>query len=98
MSNLFPLFIALLAIALIFMTVRAIRAEARHRDAERRAAQAERAAASTWGDAYQAGAGEQYLKLEREIKGSYDKGFESGWNTCVTQFEERPEYRDTAAA
>lgn len=67
-------------------------------DTEQRAAAAETEAALSWGKGYQAGAHEQCVKLQREIVVSRDKGFETGWNTCVTQFEDRPEYKDTAAA
>jgi hypothetical protein len=82
----------LLAGALILALVR------RGRQAERRAADAERTAGGAWNAGYQAGAGETNAKRDREARASYDKGFESGWNTCVTQFEDRPEYKDTAAA
>lgn len=62
------------------------------------AIEAEQAATAAWGSGYQAGAAEQTAKLERELAASYDKGFESGWNTCVVQFEDRQEPTQARAA
>jgi Tfp pilus assembly protein PilV len=78
--------ITFLALLLASVVVLALVRRLAH--AEQRAAAAETEAAMSWGKGYQAGAAEQHAKLAREGAASYDKGFENGWNACVTQFED----------
>jgi hypothetical protein len=57
-------------------------------EAARRAATERTAAALAYGRGYRDATDEINTKRDRESKTSYDKGFESGWNACVTQFED----------
>jgi hypothetical protein len=56
-------------------------------EAQARAA-AETEAAMAYGKGFRAATDEINAKRDRESTASYDKGFENGWNACVTQFED----------
>ena len=77
--------------ALLLAGVMIVLLTRRYQDAERRAAQAESAAALGWGAGYRAATDEINTRRDNESHDSYRKGREVGWNDCVDEYETRQE-------
>lgn len=91
-------FYAAAGIVLLIAALVVCRLNRRLEATEQRANAAETEAAMAWGKGFRDATDEINNRRALESKISYDKGFETGWNTCVTQFEELPEHKKIAAA